>query len=76
MRTINRPRFQTATTDRARRPEPRADRESARRANPHLISEAIVASYLHDISQRHRPAIAAETNRAHADAHPTPEVAS
>ena len=60
MRTSNLPRFQTVTTDRG---ESRADDGSARRPNPHLISEAVVASYLHDISQRHRPDIATQRNR-------------
>ena len=70
MRTINRPHFQTVTADRG---ELRAEQVSARRPNPHLISEAVVASYLHDISQRHRPDIAAWRNRRHAPA-PQPPV--
>jgi hypothetical protein len=62
MKTIDRLRFQTATRDGR---EPKAEQASRRRPNPHLISEAVVASYLHDISQRHRPDGAAQRNRRH-----------
>ncbi len=73
MRTTNRSRFQGVTTDRS---EPGVEQVSARRPNPHLISEAVVASYLHDISQRHRrPDTAAQRSRRHAPAQQTPMVA-
>ena len=75
MRTIHRSRFQFATTDASGRRGPRREQESARRGNPRRISEAVVASYLHDISQRHRPVVAAQTNRPHTASEPTPEVA-
>jgi hypothetical protein len=72
MRTINRFRFQTVTTDRS---ETGVEQVSARRPNPHLISEGVVASYLHDISQRHRrPDIAAKRSRRHAPAQRPPSV--
>ena len=50
-----------ASARRARRAAP----QTSRRSNSRLVSEAVVASYLHDISQRHRDdAHASESRRS------------
>jgi len=43
------------TTSRAGRRSPHAPRTSGSRPSVRLISDAVVAGYIHDISQRHRP---------------------
>jgi hypothetical protein len=52
----NTDRFPTRTTalSRAGRRSLHTELESRRRPSTRLISEAVVASYIHDISQRHR----------------------
>ena len=51
MTQINHARAHSITAARRAR---RAAPKSGRRPNSRLISEGVVASYLHDISQRHR----------------------
>jgi hypothetical protein len=50
----NRPLAHTSASHRADRRSAHTPLRSGRRPSPRLISEAVVASYLHDISQRHR----------------------
>jgi predicted Zn-dependent protease len=50
MRKNNRPQAPLTTANGSRW----ADVESSRRRNARLISDGVVASYIHDISQRHR----------------------
>jgi hypothetical protein len=57
MRILNRSRQYATTSDRAGRNPSGPDRRSSRRASPRLIADAVIASYLHDISQRHRHAV-------------------
>lgn len=52
--TLPRSRPHTTPTDRTGRRAPRTQEAFARRLSPQLISEAVVASYLHDISPRRR----------------------
>jgi hypothetical protein len=47
--------YHTTASSRGERRSPHADLEPRRRPSTRLISEAVVASYIHDISQRHRP---------------------
>ncbi len=54
MRNHNRPRPHTTTTNRTHRRAPKAHHGSVRQPRAELISEAVVASYIHHISQRHR----------------------
>jgi hypothetical protein len=59
-------RAHTSASNRADRRSAHAPLRSGRRPSTRLISEAVVASYLHDISQRHRDdahASPAETRR-------------
>jgi hypothetical protein len=44
-----------ATTNATPSAAPRTDRAPARRPGARRISEGIIAGYLHNISQRHRP---------------------
>ena len=44
----------TTTTDGIGRRSPRTEHVGARRLSPRLISDGVIASYLHDISQRRR----------------------
>jgi hypothetical protein len=60
----NRPPTHTRASDRADRRSPHAPLRSGRRPSTRLVSEAVVASYLHDISQRHRDSAHASTARA------------
>jgi hypothetical protein len=55
------PRFHdhTAQSIRHRRRSPLAAERPGRRPSVRLVSEAVVASYIHDISQRHREGLAA-----------------
>ena len=48
------PAHATASIRPRRRP-PHAELNSRRRPSTRLISEGVVASYIHEISQRHRP---------------------
>jgi hypothetical protein len=58
-------RFPAHTTPAGRngRPSPPAAQQSSRRLRTGLISDAVVASYIHDISQRHRGAVHASEAR-------------
>jgi hypothetical protein len=67
---LNRSRPHTTTTDRTGRRAPVREHGSARRLSPRLISDAVVASYLHDISQRRRRGVPAPENHP---PRPTPE---
>ena len=55
----NRPRPHTTTPSRAGRRSSRLERRPGEARSVGLISEAVVASYIHDISDRRRP-VAAE----------------
>ena len=48
------PRRHTTTTDRTARRAPRTRGEPAPRLDPQLMSDAVVASYIHEISGRGR----------------------
>jgi len=63
MRTPNRSRPHTTTTDATRRRSPGTEHVSASSASPHLIYEAVVASYLHDISEHDRQSVPAPKNQ-------------
>jgi hypothetical protein len=54
MRQINRPRSHTTTPSQAVRRSPRPDRRPGQARTVGLISEAVVARYIHDISDRRR----------------------
>jgi hypothetical protein len=54
MTHTNRLTSHTTASSRAARRSPNAELESRRRPSVRLISDAVVASYIHDISQRHR----------------------
>jgi hypothetical protein len=54
MTQIDRSRIHTTTQARARLRSPRAGPEPDRRPNVRRVSEAVVASYIHEISERHR----------------------
>jgi hypothetical protein len=60
--SLNPSRPHTTTTDPTRRRAPGTQHVSARRLSPRLISDAVVASYLHDISQRRRRSAPAPEN--------------
>jgi len=64
-------RFPAHTTgpSRADRRSPRAALESRRRPSIGLISEAVVAGYIHDISQRHRDDVRASEARSRRPSH-------
>jgi hypothetical protein len=51
MRTINASRRHPATTDRAIGPSVRSDAVPARGPSPRHIADAVIAGYIHDISQ-------------------------
>ena len=54
MRTLNRPRFHATAANQTRRRSPRTEPRPTRRASMQLISDGVLAGYIHDISQRHR----------------------
>ena len=54
----NRPRPHTTTSTQAGRRAPRPERRPGHARTVGLISEAVVARYIHDISDRRRPAAA------------------
>jgi hypothetical protein len=54
MNNINRPSQKITTTDPTERLSPRGDLRPAWRPSAQLISEAVVAAYIHEIQQRHR----------------------
>ncbi len=58
MRQINRPRAHTTTSSHAGRRSPRPERRPGEARSVGLISEAVVARYIHDISERRRPTAA------------------
>jgi hypothetical protein len=53
MRAINTPDPQRALPTRVGRPRNDEDRSPERRTRRQLIAEAVIASYIHDISVRH-----------------------
>jgi hypothetical protein len=55
MRTLNRPRSHITPTSHTSRRPARTDHTLARRPSAQRIADAVTASYIHDISQRHRP---------------------
>ena len=68
MRHDNRPRPHTTTAQPTRRRSLRTERRPGARASTQLISDAVIASYIHDISQRHRdgaPSSGRGLRRAH-----------
>lgn len=65
---LNRSRPNITQTDRSANPTPGTGRASARRLSPRLISDAVVAGYLHDISQRHRRRVRVPERAVAADA--------
>jgi hypothetical protein len=58
MTQINRPRPHTTTSSQASRRSPRPERRPGHARSVGLISEAVVARYIHDISEHRRPAAA------------------
>jgi hypothetical protein len=56
MTQIIRPRPHTTSPNQAGRRSPRPERRPGQARNVGLISEAVVARYIHDISDRRRPA--------------------
>ena len=56
---LNPSRPHTTMTDDAGRRSARTQHASERRPSPRLISDAVIANYLHDISQRHRRSVPA-----------------
>jgi hypothetical protein len=76
MSTLNRSRPGTTTTDGIGRRSPSTDHASARRLSPRLSSGAVVAGYLHDISQRHRRSVP-RAGQSPAARHPrTPDISA
>jgi hypothetical protein len=63
MRTLNCSHPCTTTTDGTGRRSPRTEHVSARRVRPRLISDAVTAGYIHDISQRHGRSVPATRNQ-------------
>jgi hypothetical protein len=53
MRTLYRSRPNTTTTNAVDRRQPKSDDTPARRPTPQLIADAVIASYIRDISQQH-----------------------
>jgi hypothetical protein len=56
MTQINRPRYHTTTPSQTGRRSSRPERRPGQARSAGLISEAVVARYIHDISERRRPA--------------------
>ena len=52
------------TSSRAGRRSAHTELDSRRRPSTRLISEAVVASYIHEISQRHRNGVQASEGRS------------
>jgi hypothetical protein len=67
MTQINRSRPHTATSSHDGRRSPRAQLRAQRRPSVQLISEGVVAGYLHDISDRHSNGAAGHEFRTPAD---------
>jgi hypothetical protein len=67
---LNGSRAHTATTDRVDRRQPKTDDTPARRRTAQLIADAVIASYIHDISQpgAHSIPAAPQTRRTQAKA--------
>jgi hypothetical protein len=55
--SLTRSRTHTTTEGRTSGSSPTTEQVPARRLSPQLISEAVVAGYLHDISQRRRRSV-------------------
>jgi hypothetical protein len=58
MTQINRPRPHTTTPSQGGRRSARPERRPGQTRSVGLISEAVVARYIHDISERRRPTAA------------------
>ena len=58
MTQMTRPRSHTTAPSQTGRRSPRPERRPGQARSVGLISEAVVARYIHDISQRRRPAAA------------------
>jgi hypothetical protein len=54
MRTLNGPRSHATAANQTRRRSPLTEPRPSRRASLQLISDGVLASYIHDIAQRHR----------------------
>jgi hypothetical protein len=54
MRTLNRPDLHTGTANHSRRRSTRTGVRASQRSNIELASDGVLASYIHDISGRHR----------------------
>jgi hypothetical protein len=67
MTQINRSRPHTATSTHVGRRSPRTQLRAQRRPSVQLISEGVVAGYLHDISDRHSNGASGHESRAPAD---------
>jgi hypothetical protein len=69
---VSRTRYRTHTTTEGRtgRRSPTTEQVAARRLSSRMISDAVVAGYLHDISQRRRRSALAPKNHL---LRPTPE---
>ena len=64
MTHVSRPTAQTTTSNRDGRRSEHASLQSDRRPNIRLISDGVVAGYIHDISQRHRDGVHAAEPRS------------
>jgi len=69
MTDTNRLTPHATASNRAPRRSPHAELESRRRPSVRLISDAVVASYIHDISQRHRDGGRATEARSRRQSH-------
>jgi hypothetical protein len=57
MRTLSRPDLYTGTANHSRRPTTRTGVRASQRSNIELASDGVLASYIHDISGRHRRSV-------------------
>jgi len=64
MTHVNAPRPHTASTREPGRRSGHATRRTSGRPSVSLVSEAVVASYIHDIAQRHRSQQSSVSRRA------------
>jgi hypothetical protein len=70
MSTLTQSLRDVTTTDRAIRRSLRTEHMSARRPSAQRVADAVMASYIHDISQRSRRSVRAASNHA---PRPTPD---
>lgn len=57
MKTLTRSRPHTTARNRSGHRSASSDRTPARRPSAQRIADAVTASYIHEISQRHRPEV-------------------